>query len=30
MGKRWYGNVINRLEEGRTVPEIKPGMDITM
>lgn len=30
MGKRWYGNVINRLEEGRAVPEIKKDMDITM
>ena len=27
---RWYGNLTNRLEEGRTVPEIKEGMDITM
>lgn len=30
MAKRWYGNVINRIEEGRTVPEIKEGTDITM
>lgn len=30
MAKKWYGNVINRLEEGRRVPEIKPDMDITM
>lgn len=27
---KWYGNLTNRLEEGRTVPEIKEGMDITM
>ena len=27
---RWYGNVINRLQEGRKVPEITEGMDITM
>ena len=27
---KWYGNVINRIEEGRTAPEIKEGMDITM
>jgi hypothetical protein len=27
---KWYGNVTNRLEEGRTVPEIIDGMDITM
>ena len=27
---KWYGNVINRIEEGRTVPEIKEGTDITM
>ena len=27
---RLYGNVINRIEEGRNVPEIKKGMDITM
>ena len=25
-----YGNLVNRLEEGQTVPEIKPGTDITM
>lgn len=30
MAIKWYGNVINRIEEGRTVPEIKEGMDITM
>lgn len=30
MSKIWYGNLMNRLEEGRTVPEIKEGMDITM
>lgn len=30
MAKRWYGNVINRIEEGRTVPEITEGTDITM
>lgn len=30
MGKRWYGNVINRIEEGRSVPEIKEDMDITL
>lgn len=29
MAKRWYGNVINRLEEGRTIPEITVGTDIT-
>ena len=27
---KWYGNLDNRLEEGRTVPEITEGMDITM
>lgn len=27
---KWYGNVMNRLEEGKTVPEIKKDMDITM
>jgi len=30
MAKRLYGNLINRLEEGRSVPEIKPDMNITM
>jgi len=30
MAKRWYGNVVNRIEEGRTIPEIKEGTDITM
>ena len=28
--KKFYGNLTNRLEEGRTVPEIKEGMDLTM
>lgn len=27
---KWYGNLDNRLMEGKTVPEIKEGMDITM
>lgn len=27
---KWYGNLMNRLDEGRTVPEIKVGTDITM
>ena len=27
---KWYGNLTNRLMEGRTVPEITVGMDITM
>ena len=27
---KWYGNLTNRLEEGRAVPEIKVGTDITM
>ena len=30
MSERWYGNVINRIEEGKKVPEIKEGTDITM
>ena len=30
MSKQWYGNIINRIEEGKSVPEIKPGTDITM
>lgn len=30
MPRRMYGNVINRFEEGKTVPEIKVGTDITM
>lgn len=27
---KWYGNLTNRLEEGRQFEEIKPGTDITM
>ena len=27
---KWYGSVVNRIEEGRKVPEIKEGMDLTM
>lgn len=27
---KWYGNVINRIEEGKNAKEIVPGMDITM
>lgn len=27
---QWYGNLMNRLDEGKGVPEIKEGMDITM
>lgn len=27
---KWYGNLTNRLEEGRQYGEIKPGTDITM
>ena len=27
---KWYGSVVNRIEEGRNVPEIKEGTDITM
>ena len=27
---RWYGSIDNRLEEGKSVPEIKKDMDITM
>ena len=30
MSKKWYGNIINRIEEGKSIPEIKPGTDITM
>ena len=30
MSKQWYGNIINRIEEGRNAKEIVPGMDITM
>lgn len=30
MATKWYGNLMNRLEEGRKVTEIKEGTDITM
>lgn len=30
MSKRWYGNVINRINEGKVLEPIKPGTDITM
>ena len=30
MSKTWYGNLMNRLEEGKGVPLIEEGTDITM